>query len=294
MDVVDTIDALRQARQQMKGTVGLVPTMGALHDGHLALVRQAKAENDVVIVSIFVNPTQFNPNEDLSKYPRDIPHDLELLRQEDVDLVFTPTPELIYPEGFQTWVNVEQVSQGLEGERRPGHFRGVTTVVAKLFNLTQPKRAYFGQKDAQQAVVIKRMTRDLNFPIVIRICPTVREPDGLAMSSRNVYLNPEHRAAAAVIRRALLAASSAYENGERNADDIRIVIEHVLETEPLVEVDYISIANAVTLHEIEIQTDDPLLISLVVNMGGTHLLDNILLPAAHNTIDGLTDTLGGA
>lgn len=294
MNVVETIDALRQARTAIKGTVGLVPTMGALHDGHIALVRQAKAENQSVIVSIFVNPTQFNPNEDLSKYPRDIPRDLELLRREGVDLVFTPTPELIYPKGFQTWVNVERVSQGLEGARRPGHFKGVATVVAKLFNLIQPQKAYFGQKDAQQAAVIKRMIHDLNFPLDIRICPTVREADGLAMSSRNVYLTPEQRVAAAIIRRSLLAASSAYEKGERKANNIRIVVEGILQTEPLAEVDYISVADAVTLREIETQNDHPLLVSLVVNMGGTHLLDNILLPLSLNGIDGLTNTLGGA
>lgn len=294
MDVVETIDALRTARANVKGTVGLVPTMGALHDGHIELVRQAKSENDSVIVSIFVNPTQFNPNEDLSKYPRDIPHDLELLRNAGVDLVFTPTPELIYPEGFQTWVNVDQVSQGLEGERRPGHFRGVATVVAKLFNLAQPQKAYFGQKDAQQAVVIKRMTRDLNFPISIRVCPTVREADGLAMSSRNVYLTPEQRKAATVIRRSLLAASSAYEKDERNTDNIRIVINKVLEKEPLAQVDYISVTDAITLHEIETQSDNPILVSLVVQFGSTHLLDNILLPLDLNTIEGLTQTLGGA
>ncbi len=294
MDVVETIDALRIARANLKGTVGLVPTMGALHDGHIALVRQSRAENESVIVSIFVNPTQFNPNEDLSKYPRDIPHDLDLLRREGVGLVFTPTPDLIYPDGFQTWVDVENVSQGLEGERRPGHFRGVATVVAKLFNLIQPHRAYFGQKDAQQAVVIKRMIRDLNFPLSIRVCPTVREADGLAMSSRNVYLTREQRSAAAVIRRSLMAASLAYENGDREAKNIRIVMEQMLKTEPLAEVDYISISDAFTLHEIETRTDNPILVSLVVRMGNTHLLDNILLPSMLNTLDGLTSRLGGA
>jgi pantoate--beta-alanine ligase len=294
VDVVETIDALRIARANLIGSVGLVPTMGALHDGHIALVRQAKAENDSVIVSIFVNPTQFNPNEDLSKYPRDIPRDLELLRKAGVDLVFTPTPEQVYPKGFQTWVNVEKVSQGLEGERRPGHFRGVATVVAKLFNLSQPQKAYFGQKDAQQAAVIKCMTRDLNFPISIRICPTVRESDGLAMSSRNVYLTPEQRAAAAVIRRSLLAASLAYENGEREPNNLRIVIRKTLETQPLAHADYVSIADVVTLQEIESKADNPILLSLVVQFGSTHLLDNMLLPLELNTLEGLTQTLGGA
>lgn len=294
MDIVESIDALRVARSQITGTVGLVPTMGALHEGHIALVKQAKAENDAVIVTIFVNPTQFGVNEDLSKYPRDIPRDLEMLRGAGVDLVFTPTPEMIYPKGFQTWITVEDVSQGLEGERRPGHFKGVVTVVAKLFNLTQPHHAYFGQKDAQQVAVIKAMTRDLNFPLQIRVCPTVREADGLAMSSRNVYLMTEQRRAATVIRRSLLAAGSAYDNGERNPDKIRVVIEGVLRNEPLAQVDYISVANAVTLKEINTRSDDPILISLVVKMGNTRLLDNMLLPSSLNTLEGLTATLGGA
>jgi pantoate--beta-alanine ligase len=294
VDVVESIDGLRQARARMTGSVGLVTTMGALHAGHIALVQQARAENDVVIATIFVNPTQFAANEDLSKYPRDIPHDLETLRQAGVNLVFTPTPDLMYPSGFQTWIEVEQVSQGLEGERRPGHFRGVATVVAKLFNLTQPQRAYFGQKDAQQAAVIKRMTRDLNMPISIRVCPTVREADGLAMSSRNVYLSPEQRNAAPIINQSLLAASFIYQNGERDVEKLRVVIEEVLRTERLAEVDYISIADAVTLREIESQNDNPILVSLVVKMGNTRLLDNMLLPASLNTVEGLTEILGGA
>ena len=293
MDVVDSIDALRKARYQLNGPVGLVPTMGALHAGHIALVQQARAENEAVIATIFVNPTQFAQNEDLSKYPRDIPHDLELLQQAGVDLVFTPTPELMYPAGFQTWVEVEQVSQGLEGERRPGHFRGVATVVSKLFNLTQPQRAYFGQKDAQQAVVIKRMVRDLNMPISIRICPTVREADGLAMSSRNIYLNGEQRATAPVIRQALLAAHSAYESGERDVDKLRVVMEAILNSQTLGNIDYISISDAGTLSEAEGQSDHPILISLVVKMGNTRLLDNMVLPLSLNTLDGLTHTLGG-
>jgi pantoate--beta-alanine ligase len=294
VEVVESIDALRQARARISGSVGLVTTMGALHAGHIALVQQARAENEAVIATIFVNPTQFAQNEDLSKYPRDIPRDLEMLRQAGVDLVFTPSAEQIYPTGFQTWIEVAQVSQGLEGERRPGHFRGVATVVAKLFNLTQPRRAYFGQKDAQQAAVIKRMTRDLNMPISIRVCPTVREADGLAMSSRNVYLTPEQRTAAAVIKRSLIAASTAYDNGERNATSLRVVMSSVLQSEPLAGVDYISIADAVTLHEIESNSNDPILVSLVVKMSSTRLLDNMLLPVSLNTIEGLTRILGGA
>jgi pantoate--beta-alanine ligase len=267
--------------------------MGALHEGHLALVKQAKAENDVVIVTIFVNPTQFGANEDLSKYPRDIPRDLELLRGAGVDLVFTPTPEMIYPKGFQTWITVEEVSQGLEGERRPGHFKGVATVVAKLFNLTHPDRAYFGQKDAQQVAVIKAMIRDLNFPIQTRVYPTVRESDGLAMSSRNVYLTPAQRSSASVIRRSLVAAGSAYEAGEHEVNRIRVAIEDVLRSEPFAQIDYISVTDAVTLKEIDTRSDDPILVSLVVKMGNTRLLDNMLLPASLNTLEGLTNTLGG-
>lgn len=292
MDIVDNIAELREFRSLMKGDVGLVPTMGALHAGHIALVKQARLENQHVIVSIFVNPTQFAQNEDLSKYPRDLHHDLRMLREAGADVVFTPTPDVIYPPHYQTWIEVEQVSQGLEGERRPGHFRGVATVVAKLFNLTQPQRAYFGQKDAQQVAVIKRMTRDLDFPLAIRVYPTVRENDGLAMSSRNVYLSDEQRVAASVIRRSLLAAAEVYEQGERQVDKIRVVIEKRIATEPLATLDYISIVEAATLREVSERTDAPILLSLVVKMGGTRLLDNILLPAKLNTLEGLTAMLG--
>ncbi len=215
MQVIDTIEALRAARSMLNGRVGLVPTMGALHNGHMALVDAARVANDAVIVTIFVNPTQFSPGEDLSKYPRNLQHDLDMLEAAGVDLVFTPSPALIYPHGFQTWVNVTEVSQGLEATYRPEHFKGVATVVAKLFNLTLPQTAYFGQKDAQQVVVVKRMTRDLNFPLEIGIVPTMREADGLAMSSRNVYLTPEQRKAATVLYRALNAVADAYADGER-------------------------------------------------------------------------------
>lgn len=293
MDVIDSIEGLRKARNAIIGSVGLVPTMGALHAGHIALVRQAKAENDHVIVTIFVNPTQFAQNEDLSKYPHDIPRDLDMLRQAGVDLVFTPTVDQIYPEGFQTLIEVERVSQGLEGERRPGHFRGVATVVAKLFNLTQPDCAYFGQKDAQQAAVIKQMVRDLNFPLRIRICPTIREADGLAMSSRNVYLSETQRRSASIIHQSLEAASEAYAKGERDPVRIRVVIEGVLKREPLAQVDYVSIADPVSLQELNTASELAMLVSLVVRMGTTRLLDNMLLPHELNDIDGLTRTLGG-
>ena len=292
MKVVESIAGLREAREQMRGGVGLVPTMGALHAGHLALVEQARAENEHVVVSIFVNPSQFAQNEDLSKYPRDLPRDLGMLEAAGADVVFTPTPELIYPPHYQTWIEVETVSQGLEGARRPGHFRGVATVVAKLFNLVQPQRAYFGQKDAQQVAVIKRMVRDLNFPLAIRVYPTVREADGLAMSSRNVYLSEAQRSAASIIRRALTTARDVYEAGERSAERIRVVINNVVTSETIAELDYVSIVDAGTLKAVETITERPLLVSLVVKMGHTRLLDNLLLPAELNTLEGLTQTLG--
>src|SRR5512138_2959593 len=218
MRTVVTLSDLRSARRSFAGTVGLVPTMGFLHEGHLSLVRRARQECDHIVVSIFVNPTQFGPQEDLSKYPRDLDRDLSLLRPLGVDLVWMPSAEVMYPQGYQTWVEVERITRPLEGARRPGHFRGVTTVVAKLFTAVQPDRAYFGQKDAQQAAVIRQITRDLNFPIEIVVCPIVREPDGLAMSSRNVYLDPEQRKAATVLYRSLRTAREAYDNGERDAD----------------------------------------------------------------------------
>jgi pantoate--beta-alanine ligase len=278
VDVIETIDALRTARKAMTGRVGLVPTMGALHAGHLALVAAARAANDHVIVTIFVNPTQFAANEDLAKYPRDLPHDLELLRSAGVDVVFTPTPDLMYPAGFQTWVDVIEVAKGLEGARRPGHFRGVATVVAKLFNLTQPDEAYFGQKDAQQVAVIQRMVRDMNFPLRVVVCPTVREADGLAMSSRNVYLTPEQRAAAVAVPKALRAAAAAYAAGTRHPKDLREIMMSEVENEPAAALEYVSVAAADSLVELELPTDVPLLLSLSVRFGTTHLIDNQILP----------------
>ncbi len=276
MRSVITLIDLRSTRLSFTGTVGLVPTMGYLHEGHLSLVRRAREECDDVVVSIFVNPTQFGPKEDLSKYPRDLDRDLSLLEPLGVDLVWMPTAEIIYPPGFQTWVEVETITQPLEGTSRPGHFRGVTTVVAKLFNAVQPHSAYFGQKDAQQAAVIRQMTRDLNFPIEIVICPIVREPDGLAMSSRNVYLEPEQRKAATVLSRALQAAKEAYEEGERDADKIRGKMKEVLASEPLANVQYISCADYDTLKELNTVTGKALL-SMAVLIGKTRLIDNIVL-----------------
>jgi pantoate--beta-alanine ligase len=294
MQVVETIQALRTGRAALTGQVGLVTTMGALHAGHIALVEQARVENDAVLVTIFVNPTQFAPSEDLSKYPRDLPGDLALLDAAGVDLVFTPTPDVMYPPGFQTVVEVTEVSQGLEGAHRPGHFQGVATVVAKLFNLVGADRAYFGQKDAQQVAVIRALARDLDFPLEVVVCPTVRESDGLAMSSRNVYLSPPERKAAPVLYRALLAAGAAYTAGERQPDNLQRQVWDVLVAEPLAQVEYAAISDARTLRTVTAPTDAPLLISLAVRMGSTRLIDNYLLPGELNARAGLTQMLGGA
>jgi len=277
MQVVRTIAEVRAIRRALPGTWGFVPTMGYLHEGHLSLVRRARAENDHVAVSIFVNPTQFGPHEDYNRYPRDLERDLRLLEPLGVDLVFAPSVEEMYPPGFQTWVIVEGVSRPLEGAARPGHFRGVATVVTKLFNIVQPDRAYFGQKDAQQAVVIRRMVQDLNIPVEIVVCPTVREPDGLAMSSRNTYLNPEERRAATVLFRALQAAKARYEQGERDAERLREAMREVIQAEPLARLDYVSVADPETLQELD-RVEDRALLSLAVYIGKTRLIDNILLP----------------
>lgn len=278
MHVVQTVAELRAARVALAGSLGLVPTMGALHDGHLSLVTRARAENDQVAVSIFVNPTQFGPQEDLSAYPRPLERDLALLREHGVALVWTPAPAHVYPPGFQTWITVDDVSRPLEGTHRPGHFRGVATVVAKLFNLFTPDRAYFGQKDAQQLAVIRQMVRDLNFPLEIVACPTVREADGLAMSSRNSYLTPAERAAAPVLYRALSAAQARYVAGERNAAVLRAAMLAVLDQEPLAHPDYVSAADPATFQELDRITDSVLL-SLAVRIGRTRLIDNLLLGA---------------
>lgn len=276
MQVVKTIAELRAARAALPEPVGVVPTMGFLHEGHLALVRRARAENASVIVTIFVNPTQFGPSEDFAAYPRDLDRDLALLEGVGADLVFAPEVAEIYPPDFQTYVIVEQVSQPLEGARRPGHFRGVATVVAKLFNLTQPQRAYFGQKDAQQVRVIQQMTADLNFPLEIVVCPTVREPDGLAMSSRNTYLTPEQRQAAPVLYRSLQAAAAAFAQGERDASRLRQIALDVLAAEPLAQVEYVSVADAQTLQELD-RVAGPALVSMAVRIGRARLIDNIVL-----------------
>ena len=284
MQVVTTLSEIRSARTELQGSLGFVPTMGYLHEGHLSLVRAARAENACVAVSIFVNPTQFGPAEDLAKYPRDLQRDLELLRSVGADLVWTPDPAEIYPGDFQTWVTVEQVTRHLEGAIRPGHFLGVTTIVAKLFNVMQPDRAYFGQKDAQQAAVIQRMVRDLNFPIDVRVCPIVREPDGLAMSSRNIYLNPAERQAATVLSRALQSARSAYLAGERSAERLRQAALDVFQAEPLARVQYVSVADRDSLEELETVTHAAL-ISTAATVGATRLIDNLVIGEAKSSPD---------
>ena len=275
MRTVSTLADLRSARLPFLGTVGFVPTMGYLHEGHLALIRRARAECDHVIVSIFVNPTQFGANEDLSKYPRDLERDVRLI-EPYADLVWTPSAEEMYPQGYQTWVEVEAVTRPLEGAMRPGHFKGVTTVVAKLFNGVQPHKAYFGQKDAQQVAVIRQMVRDLNFPVEIEVCPTLREADGLAMSSRNVYLDPAQRQAATVLFRSLSAAKAAYEQGERDGEKLREKMKEILASEPLAQVQYVSCADYDTLEELTVIKGKALL-SMAVFLGKTRLIDNFVL-----------------
>lgn len=275
MHTVISLAELRSTRLSLPGTVGLVPTMGYLHEGHLSLVRRARGENEHVVVSVFVNPTQFGPQEDLARYPRDLDRDLRLI-EPYTDLVWTPTAEIMYPPGYQTWVEVEAMTRPLEGAMRPGHFRGVTTVVAKLFNGVQPHRAYFGQKDAQQAAVIRQMVRDLSYPIEVVVCPIVREADGLAMSSRNVYLDPQQRRAATVLYRSLTAAEELYRKGEQDAEKLRGRMKEVLASEPLAEVQYVSCADYGTLEELETVEGNALL-SMAVFIGKTRLIDNVVL-----------------
>lgn len=250
VQIVETPEALRAARKRLSGYVGAVNTMGALHYGHLSLVSQARDENDAVVVSVFVNPTQFAPGEDFDNYPRSLERDLEMLDRAGVDVVFTPTPGVMYLPHHQTSVIVDEVSQGLEGASRPDHFRGVATVVCKLLNLMQPTVVYFGQKDAQQVVVIRRMVRDLNMPVEVAVCPTVRESDGLAMSSRNVYLQPDERLAAAALYRSMKAAADRYDEGERSPEALRATALEVLAAEVKARVEYVSLNHPNTLSSI--------------------------------------------
>jgi pantoate--beta-alanine ligase len=268
---------LREALADAPRPIGLVPTMGWLHEGHRALIQRARAENRTTVVSIFVNPRQFGDPADLEKYPRSEARDIAMCTEEGVDLVFAPSVEEVYPPGFETTVKVGDVAQMLEGAARPGHFDGVATVVAILFDLVGAERAYFGQKDAQQLLVIRRMALDLALPTEVIAHPTVREPDGLAMSSRNVHLSPEERAAAPVIHRALLAARSLRERGERSAEALRSEMRRVLASEALAQQEYVSVADGTTLEELETLTG-PALLSMAVRFGSTRLIDNEPIP----------------
>ncbi|NHO32601.1 pantoate--beta-alanine ligase [Acetobacter fallax] len=275
MQVFSTISAVRAARPRI-GTLGFVPTMGFLHDGHLSLVRRAVTECDNVAVSIFVNPTQFCPGEDFSRYPRNMEHDLALLREAGVTFVFTPEPAEMYPPRFATSIDVGAVAHPLEGAVRPGHFSGVATIVCKLFNIVQPARAYFGQKDAQQCAVIRQLVADLNLPIEIVTGEIIRNSEGLALSSRNSYLSEADRTRATVLHAALQAARTQVEAGERNVDVLKTVIRDILTREPDFLVDYISIADPDSLHELS-RIEHKSLASLAVRVGPTRLLDNVIL-----------------
>jgi pantoate--beta-alanine ligase len=267
--------ASRRARQSGK-RLGLVPTMGALHEGHLSLVRAARAECDVVAVSIFANPTQFGPNEDLAKYPRSFERDCELLERERVEFLFVPSVEEMYPPGTLTWVTVEELSGKLDGRSRPGHFRGVTTVVAKLFHIVAPDLAFFGQKDAAQLAVIRHMVRDLNLPVEIVGCPIVREPDGLAMSSRNAYLNPEQRKQALVLHRSLTRVQELANAGQRDTARLLDTGRAEFSREPQVRLDYFEIVNPDTLDPV-VDVSEGALVAVAAYVGSTRLIDNILL-----------------
>ena len=276
MKVIRTIPEMREARQAMAVGVGFVPTMGYLHEGHLSLVHGSKRDNSSTVVSIFVNPTQFSPKDDFNRYPRDERRDISMLEKAGVDVVFLPSALDMYPSGFNTWVDVLGITERLEGLARPGHFRGVATVCSKLFNIIFPDRAYFGQKDAQQLAVIKKMVADLNLELEIVAVPTLREADGLAMSSRNSYLNTRERAAAAVIYSSLCLARKMIQDGEHGADSVRGAITGLIETEPLAKIEYVSVADTVSLQELE-DIRSQALISLAVRIGKTRLIDNIAL-----------------
>jgi pantoate--beta-alanine ligase len=267
----------RKIRRDQDRTIGLVPTMGALHEGHLSLVREARRMSDVVVVSVFVNPTQFGPTEDFDHYPRDLTRDTALLTDYNVDYIFAPTAEEMYPRGFCTYVNVSGLSKLLEGESRPGHFRGVATVVSILLNTVRPDFAFFGQKDAQQSVIIKRMVKDLAFDTEIVVLPTVREDSGLAISSRNLYLTEEERESAAVIHHALAKAKESFKKGERHAAKLAEAVRSTIETEPHARLGYVSIVDAETLETIEKIDERPVLIAVAAYIGKTRLIDNIVV-----------------
>ncbi len=279
MQVITTCAEMSALCRTAARPLGLVPTMGALHEGHLSLTRQARLDSATMAVSIFVNPTQFGPNEDFARYPRTFERDLELLAAQGTDLVFAPPPEEIYPPGFDTWIEPGAVAEGMEGAARPGHFRGVATVVAKLFTITRPDRAYFGQKDGQQLAVIHKMTADLNLGVEVVTMPTVREPDGLALSSRNAYLTPEQRQAAPAVYRALCAAEDVWRRGERDGARIRRAAINILERETLIDaVDYVSIVDADSMQRVSTVRDDRrAMVATAVRVGAVRLIDNVVL-----------------
>ncbi|KUK36609.1 MAG: Pantothenate synthetase [Thermacetogenium phaeum] len=280
MEVIQEVKRMQEIAFDLRRTgkiVGFVPTMGYLHEGHLSLVRAARRDCDLVVVSIFVNPLQFGPREDFASYPRDLERDLRLAEAEGVDYVFVPSAEEMYPQGFSTYVEVTgELTEKMCGRSRPGHFRGVTTVVMKLFQLVQPTKAYFGQKDAQQALVIKRMVEDLNVPVEIITCPIVREEDGLAMSSRNVYLTPEERKLALALPKALTVGKELIEKGERDPQKVREKILEILQSSPGVRVDYVEVCNGENLADLE-ELKGPILLAAAVWVGKARLIDNIYL-----------------
>lgn len=281
MQIIDEPSAIQRRCESLRRegkTNGFVPTMGAFHEGHISLMRRARADNDVVVVSIFVNPIQFGRGEDFDSYPRDLHGDLAQAERAGVDLVFAPSAEAIYPKGFQTYVDVTELTEGLCGASRPGHFRGVCTVVTKLFNLVRPHRTYFGQKDYQQSVVVRRLVADLNFDLDVVILPTVREDDGLAMSSRNVRLTPEERRAASVLYASLGRAKERVRAGERSAKAILEEVRALIEAEPLARIDYVTLCNAETLKPLD-RIEGPALVALAVRFGETRLIDNLLISA---------------
>jgi pantoate--beta-alanine ligase len=276
MQVARTVAEMKALRSQCSGSIGMVPTMGYLHDGHLELVRRAKKDNGLAVVSIFVNPAQFAPNEDFKAYPRDVERDFSLLETVKTDIVFLPSDKDMYPAGYNTWVDVRGITATLEGRSRPTHFQGVTTVCSKLFNIVQPTRAYFGQKDAQQALVIQKMVADLNMNLEIVVVPTVREPDGLEMSSRNTYLTPDERASAPVLYKALLLAREMYSKGERDTRKVRDAMSSMIAAIPAAKIDYISISDIDTLRDVDTITGR-VLVSMAVKLGKPRLIDNIIL-----------------
>jgi pantoate--beta-alanine ligase len=283
MEIIRTISWMKETVRQVRGEnhiVGFIPTMGALHEGHLSLIRRARLDCSRVYASIFLNPTQFGPNEDLSKYPRTFERDVEQLTDAGVDILFAPDAREIYPAGFRTYVNVADLSERLEGRSRPGHFRGVATVVLKLFEIVQPQSAYFGRKDAQQVRILQQMAADLNLNVEIVVCPIVRESDGLALSSRNTYLNPEERRAATILYRALDEARREMNAGIRDALKLQTTIRRVLSIEPLARVDYLEIVDAESFESVARIGARPIYVLLAAFIGKTRLIDNLLIEPA--------------